>query len=215
VSVPDSDALTLGEAGTVEAVVYMNAYTPFGGIVHKGSRTDFNDEAYSLQFWTPDGILRFSIFNATGSYLYVDNPNVLDTGKWYHLAATWDSGRIVMYVNGSEAASAANTIGAVRNTAGDLVIGAQLPVQYSGSWHNLGFSGIIDRVRIYNRALTAEEISASHNAIFASGGQPLAAFLLSTVSKGGFVLIVILVVVASLLLGMFIRNKRLAMKARQ
>ncbi|MBP7735167.1 MAG: hypothetical protein KA369_04265 [Spirochaetes bacterium] len=215
VSVPDSDTLTLGEAGTIEAVVYMNNYTPFGGIVHKGTRKDFNDEAYSLQFWTPEGILRFSIFNAAGSYLYVDSPDALETGKWYHLAVTWNSSRMTMYVNGSEVASVANTVGAVRNTDGDLVIGAQLPVRYSGTWNNLGFSGIIDRVRIYNRALAAEEISSAYTAIFAPGGQPLAAFLLSAVSKGGFVLIVILAVIAVSLLGMFIRNKRLAMKARQ
>lgn len=215
VRVPDSDNFTLGEAGTVEAVIYMNAYTPFGGIVHKGTRTDFNDEAYSLQFWTPDGILRFSIFNAAGSYLYVDSTDTLETGKWYHLVATWDSSRVVMYVNGSEVASEANTVGAVRNTDGDLIIGAQLPVRYSGSWHNLGFSGIIDRVLIHSRALTAEEISASYNALFESGGQPLAAFLLSAVSRGGFFLIVILAVAAALLMGMFVRNRRMAMKARQ
>ncbi len=215
VSVPDSDTLTLGEAGTVEAVVYMNAYTRFAGIVHKGTRTDFNDESYSLQFWDPDGILRFSIFNDAGAYLYVDSPDILETGKWYHLAGTWDQSRIVLYLDGVEVASATNTVGAVRNTNGDLIIGAQLPVQYNGSWHNLGFSGIIDRVRIYNRALTAEEISAGYSAIFAPGGQPLTAYLLSAVSKRGMVLGVILGVVAAVLLGMFVRNRRLSLKTRR
>ncbi|HNW26995.1 MAG TPA: DUF5018 domain-containing protein [Spirochaetota bacterium] len=215
VSVPDSDTFTLGEAGTVEAVVYMNAYTRFAGIVHKGTRTDFNDESYSLQFWDPDGILRFSIFNDAGAYLYVDSPDILETGKWYHLAGTWDQSRIVLYLDGVEVASATNTVGAVRNTNGDLIIGAQLPVQYNGSWHNLGFSGIIDRVRIYNRALTAEEISAGYSAIFAPGGQPLTAYLLSAVSKRGMVLGVILGVVAAVLLGMFVRNRRLSLKTRR
>jgi hypothetical protein len=215
VSVPDSDILTLGGSGTVEAVVYMNAYTRFAGIVHKGTRTDFNDEAYSLQFWDPDGILRFSIFNDAGAYLYVDSPDVLETGKWYHLAGTWDSSRLVLYINGSEVASATNSIGAVRNTTGDLVIGAQLPVQYNVSWHNLGFSGIIDRVQIYSKALTAEEINANYNSIFAPGGQPLTAYLLSAVSKRGIVLVVLLMVVAGVLLGMFMRNRWLALKTRE
>ncbi len=215
VIVPDSDALTLGEAGTVEAVIYMDAYTRFGGIIHKGIRTDFNDEAYSLQFWDPDGILRFSIFNNAGAYAYVDGPEVLETGKWYHLAATWDSSRIVLYIDGSEVAAAANTIGAVRDTAGGLVIGAQLPVQYNSTWHNLGFSGIIDRVQIYSKALTAEEINAGYNAIFAAGGQALMAYLLSAVSKRGALLIIILVVVAGALSWMFIRNRRVALKSKQ
>lgn len=215
VSVPDSDILTLGMSGTVEAVVYMNAYTRFAGIVHKGTRTDFNDEAYSLQFWDPDGILRFSIFNDAGAYLYVDSPDVLETGKWYHLAGTWDLSRMVLYINGVEVASATNNIGAVRNTTGDLVIGAQLPVQYNGVWHNLGFSGIIDRVQIFSRALTAEEIEANYNSIFASGGQPLTAYLLSAVSKRGIVLVVILVVVACVLFGMFMRYRRMALKTRE
>jgi len=70
-------------------------------------------------------------------------------------------------------------------------------------------------VRIYNRALTAEEISAGYSAIFAPGGQPLTAYLLSAVSKRGMVLGVILGVVAAVLLGMFVRNRRLSLKTRR
>jgi len=207
--VPDSDVLTLGAAGTVEAVVWINAYTPFAGIVHKGVNTDFSDEAYSLQFWTPDGLLRFSIFNDAGVYTFVDSPGVLNIGQWYHLVGVWDTSRLVMYINGVEAAATPNTAGAVRNTDGDLVIGAQLTDAYINStWRNLGFSGIIDKVQIYNRALTAEEILASYNSIFATGGQAMAAYLLSAVTSRGFVLIVILGIVAGLLVWIYMRNRR-------
>ena len=57
VSVPDSPTLDLTTAGTVGAWIYMDSITPFGGIIHKGDRTDFSDEAYTLQFCTGNTII--------------------------------------------------------------------------------------------------------------------------------------------------------------
>jgi hypothetical protein len=72
-------------------------------------------------------------------------------GRWYHLAATFQRPHVKTYVNGKAVATATwdYTIG----FSGDLQIGC---------WGNphACHQGMIDEVKLYNRALTAEEVLA-------------------------------------------------------
>ena len=72
------------------------------------------------------------------------------TGAWTHLAVTYDGANLRLYVNGVQTASRALT-GSIVTTTGLLKIGGNA---VSGEW----FNGLIDEVRIYNRALTAAQI---------------------------------------------------------
>lgn len=76
-----------------------------------------------------------------------------ETGKWYHLAATFKRPAITTYVNGQKVGSAQwdYPVG----YQGDLVIG-----QWGSS--QVCHQGLIDEVKLYNRALSAEEIGASY-----------------------------------------------------
>jgi hypothetical protein len=74
----------------------------------------------------------------------------LATGVWTHLAATYDGAMLKLYVNGVLAGSKAVS-GSVTPTTGALRIGG------NGIWSEW-FQGLIDEVRIYNRALTQTEI---------------------------------------------------------
>jgi hypothetical protein len=69
---------------------------------------------------------------------------------WTHLTFTYDGSMLRMFVNGAEVSSQAAS-GAAASTAGVLRIGGNA---YWGEY----FKGIIDEVRLYNRALTATEI---------------------------------------------------------
>ncbi|MEN6536532.1 MAG: Ig-like domain-containing protein, partial [Bryobacteraceae bacterium] len=72
---------------------------------------------------------------------------------WQHITQTYDGSTVRLYMNGTLVASAA---GALTNSDQDLRIGA---------WTDTSefFKGVIDEVRIYSRALTAEEIQADMN----------------------------------------------------
>ncbi|MHB8898815.1 MAG: LamG domain-containing protein, partial [Thermoguttaceae bacterium] len=72
-------------------------------------------------------------------------------GRWYHLAATFKLPEIRTYVDGAHVGSADwdYPVG----YKGDLVIG-----QWSGP---VGHKGLIDGVRLYNRALSADQVAAS------------------------------------------------------
>jgi hypothetical protein len=76
----------------------------------------------------------------------------LAANTWTHLAMTYDLTTIRLYVNGSLAASTATT-GSATTSTGPLRIGG------NSVWGE-HFAGLIDDVRVYNRALSAFEIGA-------------------------------------------------------
>lgn len=72
---------------------------------------------------------------------------------WYHITCTYDGTDIRMYVNGVEASSVAAA--APVSTPASILIGAHL------SWApDAFFAGVIDDVRLYNRALSATDVMA-------------------------------------------------------
>jgi len=210
VIVPDSDDLTLASEGSIDVILNPTVHMPYAGVVHKGVEKDFSDESYSLQFWGKngtDGTVRFSIFNDAGSYAYVDSQTKLSVDTWYHIVATWDASTINLYINGNLEKSITNSIGNVRDSAGALIIGAQLPVTYSTSWSNLVFNGIIDRVQISNNALTASEVAAIYQDLpFASG--VLTGYILRVTAQNCQMIIGILFSLITVLIIIFIYNRK-------
>jgi hypothetical protein len=76
----------------------------------------------------------------------------LELGTWYHIALTWDAGNYVVYVNGQ--ALAADTY------TGLVEINAVADIANDGdtTGREEGFAGLLDDVRIYDRALSDAEI---------------------------------------------------------
>ena len=72
-------------------------------------------------------------------------------GTWMHVAATYDGTTMRLYINGIEESSLAASISIATNSL-PLSIGAQI----DGTRF---FQGALDQVRVYNRALSAEEIA--------------------------------------------------------
>ena len=82
--------------------------------------------------------------------------NPPSVGIWEHVAGSWDGSTMRIYRNGVLAKTAAFT-GTIGTPVADLVIGAALPDTNPQGF----FDGIIDEVRIYNRALSDSEIVAA------------------------------------------------------
>jgi hypothetical protein len=78
-------------------------------------------------------------------------PNPLPLNAWSHVAATYEGTVMALYVNGVQVASQAQS-GAVATSTDPLTIG--------GNSSGEDFAGIIDEVRIYSRALSANEIQS-------------------------------------------------------
>ncbi len=75
------------------------------------------------------------------------------TGQWYHVAATWGSNGMKIYVNGSQKGSNAATLG---TSSGQLRIG-------NYNFAGFDFNGRTDSVQFWDRELSPEQILALYN----------------------------------------------------
>jgi hypothetical protein len=75
----------------------------------------------------------------------------VDDGEWHHAAVTYDGNRVVLYLDGTEEASA---------EASGHVSANNLPVSLGENCSSPGrwFNGWMNDTRVYSRGLTAEEI---------------------------------------------------------
>jgi len=74
-------------------------------------------------------------------------------GVWYHIVGRWDGTDVRLFANGVDIGSPASLTGSILTTTNTLKIGKHYAL---ASY----FNGTIDEVRIYNRALSADEIKA-------------------------------------------------------
>jgi hypothetical protein len=148
VTVNDSASLDLSVGMTLEAWVnptVLNAQLWMNVIIKPlaapGS-VDFVLQGSSITTQLPSTAISTTLTNLSGTSL-------LPLNTWSHLAATYDGATMRLYVNGVQVASAAQT-GPIGASSQPLTIGS--------NW-----SGLIDELRIYNRALTASQILTDMN----------------------------------------------------
>ena len=75
------------------------------------------------------------------------------SNQWNHLALTYDGGRMSEYINGQLAAESPGS---------ERPAGTGVPMTVGGWANGLKFQGALDELRIYRRALSAEEIKELH-----------------------------------------------------
>jgi hypothetical protein len=78
---------------------------------------------------------------------------VITNDQWYHVGFVWDGSRRHLYVDGTEVAADAGTLAPLKSADGGMYIGAGKGLEAGSLW-----LGLVDDVRIYNVALSAEEI---------------------------------------------------------
>jgi hypothetical protein len=150
------------EPQTVTAMLWMRApfAQPSTYLLSKGASACNSDSSYA--FFT-QGDLHFYVSGGAPGTFSPSPPataNVWD-GQWHHIAGTYDGATVRLYVDGVEqgggnaATSAINYVLADNNV---FRIGG-----YRSSCVDFLFSGDIDEVQVFNRALTAAEIAAIYS----------------------------------------------------
>jgi fibronectin type 3 domain-containing protein len=147
--VPHASSLSLGTAMTLEAWVLPSAQNGWRAILQK------EVDAYFLHASSTGALLPAAGGTFNGSVSWFNGPGALATGVWSHVAVTWNGTIMRLYVNGTEVATLGRT-GTLQATTTPLRIGGNT---YAGEF----FAGRIDEVRIYNRALSAAEVTADMN----------------------------------------------------
>jgi hypothetical protein len=164
ITVQSSSFLNLTTSMTLEAWVNPSALSVWRTVVMKESSNGLIYSLYASDTSShPSGFIRrTSDVNATST-------TALPLNTWTHLATTYDGATLRLFVNGVQAASRAIT-GSIVTSSSPLRIGG------NAVWGEY-FSGVIDEVRIYNRALTAAQIQA--DMITAIGPPPTGSWTVS------------------------------------
>ena len=146
VDIGDDESLHVDDAITLSAWVWHNSF-----ITGQVERYVTVRSEIAVIRKEADERLHFYI-KTDGSFRHLRAADVLTEGYWYHVAGTWDGTTQRLYLDGVELDS--QTPGGVLDSAFN---GAHL----SSSTET--FNGRLDDVRIYNRALSAEEIESLAN----------------------------------------------------
>jgi hypothetical protein len=128
---------------TLEAWVNPSAVGGWRDLVYKGTR-----DIYLLMGSTPQASAPAVGGTFAGNAVFGSAALPLNT--WSHVAGTYDGVTLRLFVNGVEVANRAQT-GPITTSTGPLTIGGD--PDYRQYW-----AGKIDEVRVYNRALGANEI---------------------------------------------------------
>jgi hypothetical protein len=84
----------------------------------------------------------------------LESLSLITDGFWHHVGFVWDGAYRSLYVDGTEVAKDTATQNPMKSATSGLYIGAGKNLEAVTF-----FSGLIDDVRIYNKALSAEEIA--------------------------------------------------------
>jgi hypothetical protein len=139
------DSLNITDAITLTAWVNTN---DAGNSADSPYITKGND-SYALRHTTGNDI-GFFIYDVQ-LYSAASSVSSSFNGVWHHLAGTYDGAEMVLYVDGESMATTEHA-GSIAVSAFNVSMGSD--TQQTWMWYN----GSLDDVRIYNRALAADEI---------------------------------------------------------
>jgi hypothetical protein len=149
VNVPRSSSYETSNI-TITAWVFLNNTTANHELVRKqaagGSGFDLRwENGAQVRFWVKAG----------GSWDNIEiNRSKISAGNWHHIAAVYNTVTMKLFVDGVEEGSKIHSVGGnIQYDSADLHIGSGRPEDAS---YNM--NGKIDEVRIYNRALSTDEV---------------------------------------------------------
>ncbi len=154
VTIPHHDDLD-PESMTIAAWVYLEQSKAWSAVLTKDEQVSYwlgVGGTTPLFLLSPDG--------SSGNHIrfWADSGMTLNT--WHHIAATYDGSYVQLYIDGSSSGSPQGYNGGIYQGTSQVLIGDSITWQpFSNT-----FNGIIDDVRIYNRALGQEEIQAIYDA---------------------------------------------------
>ncbi|MHC4519596.1 MAG: LamG domain-containing protein, partial [Planctomycetota bacterium] len=165
VVVPGNPTLDIQDQITMAAWIRPgpNLTADWRTVMGKSPTSVLGQTTFSYDIRTDNtGILRFSL--NIGGWQYILGPTLVED-TWYHVVGTYDGAELVLYLDGQAIGTAAAS-GQINVTADPFCVGNI--VNAAGGSNNEYWSGIIDEVAMWNRALDEGEVTR----IMTSGLQP-------------------------------------------
>ena len=166
-----SSTTTIGDTNpaglTAEIWVNCSSSGPFGEAQTGGQNWIFGEEQRYRIIWSDADEVTW-VVRTTNNAWY--STGTVTTGTfnsqdtWTHIVGVYDGSNVRLYKNGSQVSFNASTIsGNIDGSVADPTIGIMAHPGISGTGLGYG-SGLVGEVRVYNRGLTATEVSQNFNA---------------------------------------------------
>ena len=146
INVAHYDEVDITNTITLSAWIKPDSIDDGDGIISKGYLTG---DSYAMNL-TAAGNLVFK--TAAGEW---QSNSQVNTGQWQHVAISYDGSSLKFYVNGQQDSNVVSTNMTLQSSLDPIQIGSDMvgfTLQY--------FDGAIDDARIYNRALSTNEIGS-------------------------------------------------------
>lgn len=146
---------------------------------------NFPSTAITTSFWvkttdSTDGTVSYAsnghtndwlLFNSGSLSVYRGSNGSIGTGvsfndgNWHHIAVSWRSsdGQTIVYKDGLEVFNGTHASGTSITNDGCLVFAQEQDAICGGYQEGQAFGGSLDDIRIYDRVLSSEEVSALHD----------------------------------------------------
>ena len=154
VEVPDSESLRLSDTATVEAWINVPLSSNYSVL----SKNGCNELRQNYSLGLKQNAVHFTLVECPEYEMAVIGA-AIRPNRWYHLAGSYDGKTVRVYVNGAQAGSLNRTF-KVGTLEAPLYIGA---ISYGPKLMGY-FTGKIDEVKIYDRALSGDQIAARYQA---------------------------------------------------
>lgn len=149
-------------AFTISAWVKPPAEVAGSTIFHRGASLSGNMSYYFGRYNIDPSRWRVIIRDGTSNYDLFTPSGTVKTDQWLLMTATWDGTNVRLFENDVEIATSPNLAGVT--LADDPTPVYQLTaIGNNGRYTDAPFNGPIDDVAVYDRALSAGEISALYN----------------------------------------------------
>ncbi len=158
VTVPDANSLDLTSSMTLEAWIKPRTAGGYRTAILKERPGNL---AYALYASTTQA----NRPAAEAGSAELLGSSALTANTWSHLAATYDGSVLRLYVNGA-------LVGSKNQSLGLPTSGNPLRIGGNAVWTDEHFDGLIDDVRVYNRALSPSEIQADRDTPVGGGAPP-------------------------------------------
>jgi len=147
IAVADSNSLDIKDAITVSAWVKYSSLNKWDRILGKRGST----RSYSLGRDNNTNEYSFALKLESGDRKGITSNTKITTNQWRHIVGVWNGSTMKLYVDGTKES--------VRSFAGTLISNASnLNIGRNGDDGGYELDGDIDNVRIYDRALSGDEV---------------------------------------------------------
>jgi predicted GH43/DUF377 family glycosyl hydrolase len=166
--VPSSSNLQLSKFSVAAWFKTSKNYASDAYIVNKGgSGSESKGKNMNYGIWmTSSEKIRAGFETSSGSDRVATSPTSYNDGNWHYAVATYSGSTLRLYIDGNQVASMTTSASPDKAGTQPLRVGAN-SLSLNGF-----FTGNVDEVRVWNRVLSASEISSQYNSgTFGTTGQ--------------------------------------------